>query len=41
MTGYSILIADDEPEIRELLRLYLEKDGYRVLESQNGIETLE
>lgn len=41
MIGYKILIADDEPEIRELLRLYLEKEGYQVLESANGIETLE
>ncbi len=38
---YQILIADDEAEIRELLRLYLEKDGYRVFESGDGLETLE
>ena len=25
--GYRILVADDEAEIRELLRLYLEKEG--------------
>ncbi len=29
--AYTILVADDEAEIRELLRLYLEKDGYQVL----------
>lgn len=34
--AYTILIADDEAEIRELLRLYLEKDGYRVLEAADG-----
>lgn len=39
--GYRILIADDEPEIRELLRLYLEKDGYEVLEAEDGLQTLE
>ena len=39
--GYQILIADDEAEIRELLRLYLEKDGYRVFESGDGLKTLE
>lgn len=33
---YRILIADDEAEIRQLLRLYLEKDGYSVLEADNG-----
>jgi DNA-binding response OmpR family regulator len=35
--AYTILIADDEKEIRDLLRLYLEKDGYQVLEAENGI----
>ncbi len=38
--GYKILIADDEAEIRELLRLYLEKDGYEVLEAADGIEAM-
>ncbi|MCM1088321.1 MAG: response regulator transcription factor [Muribaculaceae bacterium] len=38
--GYKILIADDEAEIRELLRLYLEKDGYEVLEATDGAEAL-
>ncbi len=27
--AYRILVADDEKEIRDLLRLYLEKDGYQ------------
>lgn len=39
--GYRILIADDEEEIRDLLRLYLEKEGYDVLEAENGEETLQ
>ncbi len=39
--GYRILIADDEAEIRDLLRLYLEKDGYEVLEAADGLETME
>lgn len=38
--GYRILIADDEPEIRELFRLYLEKDGYEVLEAGDGLQVL-
>lgn len=37
---YRILIADDEAEIRELLRLYLEKEGYEVLEAEDGEATL-
>lgn len=39
--GYQILIADDEAEIRDLLRLYLEKDGYTVIEAEDGAEALE
>ena len=30
---YTILVADDEKEIRELLRLYLENSGYKVIEA--------
>lgn len=37
---YKILIADDEPEIRDLLRLYLEKVGYEILEAGGGLEAL-
>ena len=37
---FSILIADDEPDIRELLRLYLENAGHRVLEAGDGEEAL-
>lgn len=38
--AYKILIADDEPEIRDLLRLYLEKDGYEVTEAEDGAQAL-
>lgn len=38
--NYTILIADDESEIRDLLKLYLEKDGYQVLEAGDGREAL-
>lgn len=38
--AYTILVADDETEIRELLRLYLEKDGYQVLEAADGKSAL-
>ncbi|MEY8390080.1 DNA-binding response regulator [Lachnospiraceae bacterium] len=34
--AYTILVADDEEQIRELLRLYLEKEGYQVLEAADG-----
>ncbi len=38
--AYTILVADDEEQIRELLRLYLEKDGYQVLEAADGRSAL-
>lgn len=38
--NYVILIADDEAEIRDLLRLYLENSGYDVLEAADGLEAL-
>ncbi|MCG6876342.1 MAG: GAF domain-containing protein [Betaproteobacteria bacterium] len=36
-----ILIVDDDPVLRELLRRILEKDGYAVVEAGNGREALE
>lgn len=33
-----ILIVEDEENIRELLRLYLEREGYAVVEAANGVE---
>lgn len=33
-----ILIVEDEANIRELLRLYLEREEYTVLEAENGVE---
>ena len=38
---YTILVADDEKEIRELLRLYLENAGYKVLEAEDGQQALD
>ena len=36
----SILIAEDDDDIRSLLRLYLEGEGYRVLEAPDGAAAL-
>lgn len=36
-----ILIADDEKEIRNLLRLYIENEGFKVIEAASGTEVLE
>lgn len=38
--NYKILIVDDEPEIRNFLRLYLENEGYCVEEAGNGSDAL-
>lgn len=36
--GNTVLIADDEKEIVELLKLYIEKEGNKVVEAYNGID---
>lgn len=38
---YKILVVDDEPDIRELLKIVLEKDGYAVIEAENGEQAVE
>ncbi len=37
----SVLIVEDDPNIRELLQLYLEKDGYAVTQAADGGQGLE
>ena len=39
--GSRILVADDEPHIREVVRAYLEREGYEVLEASEGDSALE
>jgi len=41
MTPARILIVEDEPHLRGLLRLYLERDGHRVTEAGDGRAALE
>lgn len=36
-----ILFVDDEEPIRELVRFYLEKEGFTMLEAGNGVEALD
>lgn len=40
MQKFQILIVDDEWNMRNLLRLYLTKNGYDVTEAKNGSEAL-
>ena len=36
----TVLVVDDEPHIREVLRAYLEADGHRVVEAHSGEDAL-
>jgi len=38
---YTVLICDDERDIRSALRIYLTAEGYEVLEAENGAAALE
>lgn len=38
---YTILICDDEKDIRGALKIYLTEAGYRVLEAKDGLECVE
>ncbi|MBN1136500.1 MAG: response regulator [Anaerolineae bacterium] len=38
---HTILIADDEPEVVQLVRMILEWEGYNVVAAADGVETLE
>jgi len=39
--SFLILVVEDDRDIRELVRLMLEAEGYRVIEAENGIQALE
>ena len=41
MTPARILVVDDEPESRAMLRRALEAEGWRVSEAENGRAALE
>ncbi len=41
MINRKILVVDDDKKTVELIKLYLEKDGYRVLAAYNGRQALE
>jgi DNA-binding response OmpR family regulator len=41
MMNRKVLVVDDDRKTVELIRLYLEKDGYRVLTAYDGREALE
>jgi CheY-like chemotaxis protein len=36
-----ILVADDDPQMRRLVRTVLERDGFEVVEAQDGLDALD
>lgn len=40
MTPYTILVTDDDQEIRDGIEIYLKNEGYQVLKAANGLEAL-
>lgn len=41
MKPFSLLIIDDEPQMRKLIRTFLERDGYTVHEATDGMDGLD
>ena len=40
MNSSTIMIIDDEPQMRKLIRMFLEKEGYTVIEATDGVHAL-
>lgn len=40
MNGYTIMVIDDESQMRELIRTFLEAEGYTVIEATDGTHAL-
>lgn len=41
LTGKTILIVDDDKEIRLMLKTFLQQKGFLILEARDGIEAIE
>ncbi|MFC4809394.1 response regulator transcription factor [Paenibacillus sp. GCM10023250] len=41
MNQRTVLVVDDDPDIRQIVRIYLRNEGYRVLEAENGRAALD
>ncbi|CAM3237639.1 response regulator transcription factor [Filibacter tadaridae] len=41
MAKFTVLVADDDQEIRDGIEIYLKNEGYEVLKAADGVETLE
>jgi DNA-binding response OmpR family regulator len=40
LNSSTIMIIDDEPQMRKLIRMFLEKEGYTVVEATDGVHAL-
>lgn len=38
---FKILVTDDDPEIRDVIRIYLKNEGFRVHEAEDGAQALD
>ncbi len=38
--GETIIIAEDEPQVREIMMSLLQKNGYKIIEAENGEEAI-
>ncbi|WP_339146706.1 MULTISPECIES: response regulator transcription factor [unclassified Sutcliffiella] len=41
MANYTVLVVDDEKEIRDAIEIYLKNEGVKVLKAKDGVEALE
>lgn len=41
MEKFTVLVTDDDQDIRDGIEIYLKNEGYRVLKAANGIEAIE
>lgn len=40
LIGKTVLVVEDDPKIRKLVKIYLQKDGYEVMEAADGQEAM-
>lgn len=41
MEDYVVMVIDDEPDMRKMIRTFLEEDGYEVIEAKDGLHALD
>lgn len=41
LTQFTVLVTDDDQDIRDGIEIYLKNEGYNVLKAANGLEALQ